>query len=120
LRGSFVVGAKSGTGDDKAGQAAARPARAVLPAMIGPLLRLIAVPAMARTVRASAADAATRAGFGLAAALAGAAGLFCFSRSSLTVLERNMDPAEAWAVIGGFYSIAGGILYFAATRRKRG
>ena len=56
---------------------------------------------MARSVRASAADAATRAGFGLAAGLAGAVGLFCFSRSSLTLLERNMDPAEAWAVLGG-------------------
>jgi hypothetical protein len=88
--------------------------------MIGPLLKLLAVPAMARTVRASAADAATRAGFGLAAGLAGAVGLFCFSRSSLTILERNMDPAEAWAVLGSFYSVAGGILYFAATRRRRG
>jgi hypothetical protein len=31
-----------------------------------------------------------------------------------------MDPAEAWAILGGFYSVAGGILYFAATRRRRG
>jgi hypothetical protein len=88
--------------------------------MIAPLLKLMAVPAMARTVRASAAEAATRAGFGLAAGLAGAVGLFCFSRSSLTILERNMDPAGAWAVLGGFSSIAGGILYFAGTRRRRG
>jgi hypothetical protein len=92
----------------------------MLPAVIGPLLKLMAVPAMARSVRASAAEAATRAGFGLAAGLAGAVGLFCFSRSCLTVLERNMDPAEAWAILGGFYSVVGGILYFAATRRRRG
>ncbi len=88
--------------------------------MIGPLLKLMTLPAMARSVRASAADAATRAGVGLAAGLAGVAGLFCFSRSSLTILERNMDPAEAWAILGGIYSVAGGILYFAATRRRRG
>lgn len=88
--------------------------------MIGPLLKLMAVPAMARAARASAADAATRAGFGVAAALAGAVGLFCFSRSSLTLLERTLDPAEAWAVLGGFYSAAGGILYLAAARRRRG
>jgi hypothetical protein len=88
--------------------------------MIGPVLKLLAVPAMAHTVRASAANAATRAGFGLAAGLAGAVGLFCLSRSSLTVLERNMDPAGAWAVLGGFYSVAGGILYFTGTRRRRG
>ena len=120
MRGSFVVGAKPKTGQAKIDPVTARPERAALPAMIGPLLKLMAVPAMARTVRASAADAATRAGFGIAAGLAGAVGLFCFSRSSLTVLERNMDPAEAWAVLGGFYSVAGGILYFAATKWRRG
>ena len=120
MRGSFVVGAKPKTGQAKIGQVTAPPKRAVLPEMIGPLLKFMAVPAMARSVRASAADAATRAGFGLAAGLAGAVGLFCFSRSSLTLLERNMDPAEAWAVLGGFYSLAGGILYFAATKRRRG
>jgi len=120
LRGSFVVGAKPKTGQAKIDPVTARPERAVLPAMIGPLLKILAVPAMARTVRASAAEAATRAGLGLAAGLAGAIGLFCFSRSSLTVLERNMDPAEAWAVLGGFYSVVGGILYFAAAKRRRG
>ncbi len=87
--------------------------------MIGPLLKIMALPAMARSMRASAADAATRAGLGLAAGIAGAIGLFCFTRSSLTVLERHLDPAEAWAAIGGFYSVVGGILYFAATRRRR-
>jgi len=59
LRGSFVVGAKAKTGQAESSQAAARPKRAaLLPAMIGPLLKLMAVPAMAQTVRASAADAA--------------------------------------------------------------
>lgn len=88
--------------------------------MIAPLLKLVALPAMARSVRASAADAATRAGFGLAAGLAGAVGLFCFSRSSLTLMERHIDPAEAWAVLGSAYGVLGGALYFAATRRRRG
>lgn len=87
--------------------------------MIGPLLKLMAVPAMARSVKASATEAATRAGLTAAAGLAGVVGLFCFSRSSLTVLERNMDPAEAWAILGGFYSLAGGLLYYAATKRRR-
>ena len=31
-----------------------------------------------------------------------------------------MDPAEAWAIVGGCYGVAGGGLYFAATRRRRG
>jgi hypothetical protein len=88
--------------------------------MIGPLLKLAALPAMARVAKRQAADGAARAGLGALAALSGAVGLFCFSRSSLTLLERNMDPAEAWAVLGGFYGVLGGVFYLAATRRRRG
>lgn len=87
--------------------------------MIGPLLKVMALPAMARSAKASVADGAVRTGFGLLAALSGAVGIFCFSRSSLTVLERHMDPAEAWAVLGSVYSVVGGIFYLAATRRRR-
>lgn len=88
--------------------------------MMEAVLRLIALPTMARSMRASASEAARRGGLRLAAALAGAVGLFCFSRSSLAVLERHMDPAEAWAVLGGFYSIAGAVLYFAASKKRPG
>jgi hypothetical protein len=87
--------------------------------MIAPLLKIAAVPAMARAARASAADAAARAGLMAGAGLAGAIGLFCVSRASLTIMERHMDPAEAWAVLGGFYGVLGGALYFAATKRRR-
>jgi hypothetical protein len=93
----------------------------MLPAMIGPLLKLAAVPAMARAAKASAAETAMRAGFGILAALSAAVGLFCFSRASLTVMERHIDPAEAWAVLGSFYGLLGGALYyFAAAKRRRG
>ena len=92
----------------------------MLPAMIGPLLKLAALPAMARVAKQSAAEVAMRAAFGTLAALSAAVGLFCFSRSSLTLMERHMDPAEAWAVLGGFYGVLGGVSYFAATRRRRG
>jgi copper homeostasis protein CutC len=88
--------------------------------MIESLVKLVALPAMARSVRASARDAATRSAFGVAAVLAGAAGLFCFTRSSLVLMERHMDPAEAWALLGVVYGALGGALYFAATRRRRG
>jgi len=46
--------------------------------------------------------------------------LFCFSRASLMVLERHMDPAEAWALLGGVYAGVAGVLYFYATNRRRG
>ena len=89
--------------------------------MIGPLLKLAALPAMARVAKHSAAEVAMRAAFGTLAALSAAVGLFCFSRSSLTLMERHMDPAEAWAVLGSVYGMLGGVLYyFAATKRRRG
>ncbi|HSI01440.1 MAG TPA: hypothetical protein VLA02_12630 [Reyranella sp.] len=87
--------------------------------MIGPLLKLATLPAMARVAKKSAAETATRAGVIALAGLSGAVGLFCFSRASLTVMERYMDPAEAWAVLGGIYGVLGGVLYFAATKRRR-
>ena len=88
--------------------------------MIDSLVKLVALPAMVRTVRASARDAAARSAFGVAAVVAGLAGLFCFTRASLVVMERHIDPAEAWAVLGVVYGALGGVLYFAATRRRRG
>lgn len=88
--------------------------------LIQGLVRILALPAMARAARASAADAAQRVALGTAAGLAGLVGLFCFTNASLTLLERRLDPAEAWSLVGGFYAVIGGLLYFAATRRRRG
>ncbi|HYD04179.1 MAG TPA: phage holin family protein [Reyranella sp.] len=88
--------------------------------MIAQFLRLAALPAMARELRDSAADAATRAGLVAAAGVVGAIGLLCLSYAGLTLLQREMDPAAAWAIVGGVYAAAGGGLYFAATRRRRG
>ena len=88
--------------------------------LIDQLLRLAALPARARELRASATQTATRAGLGMAAGVAALVGLFCFSFASLTLLERHIDPAGAWALLGGVYAGVAGGLYFAATRRRRG
>jgi hypothetical protein len=112
LRGTFVVGT-----DRKVSRSRARSGAQPL---IAGLIRLAALPAMARAARASAADTAQRAALAAAAGLAGLVGLFCFTHASLTLLEQHMDAAEAWSVVGGFYAAIGGLLYFAATRRRRG
>jgi glycine/D-amino acid oxidase-like deaminating enzyme len=88
--------------------------------MIAPLLRLAAATAAGRAVREAAADATTRLMLVLGAGVAGAAAAFCLSRAAVTLLERHMDPAEAWAVLGGFYGVLGGVSYLAGTRRRRG
>jgi hypothetical protein len=87
--------------------------------MIAPLLRLVATTAAGRAVRDAAADATNRLMLILGAAVGGAVALFCLSRAAVTLLERHMDPAEAWAVMGGFYGVMGGVFYLAATRRRR-
>jgi hypothetical protein len=115
LRGTFVVGSP----DRKVSRAKAKPASRGLP-LIESLIRLAALPAMARGLRATAADAAARAGMAVGAGIAGGIGVLCLSYAGLTLLQREMDPAAAWAIVGGCYAAAGGGLYFAATRRRRG
>jgi hypothetical protein len=87
--------------------------------MIGPLLRLVVVSATARTVRHAAADVARRMALILGAVLAGAVGMLCFTFAGFTILQHHIDPAAAWGIVGGFYAVAGLVLYLAATRRRR-
>ncbi len=88
--------------------------------MIAPLLRLAAASAAARTMRNAAGDIALRLALTLGAVIAGAIGVMCFSYAGLTILQRHLDPAEAWGIMGGLYAVAGLGLYLAATRRRRG
>jgi len=87
--------------------------------MIAPLLRLAATTMAGRAMRDVATDATNRLMLVLGAALGGAVAVFCLSRAAVTLLERHMDPAEAWAVLGCFYGVIGGVFYLAATRRRR-
>ncbi|WIM12715.1 hypothetical protein [Enhydrobacter sp.] len=87
--------------------------------MIGPLLRLATSAIAARNLRDAATDALTRALFVVAAFAGGVFALVCFTQAAFAVLEREVDPAGAWAIIGGFYALLGVALYFAATRRRR-
>lgn len=89
-------------------------------AIIAPLLRLAVASAAVRTMRDAAVDVALRLMLILSAAIAGAIGVLCFSYAGLTILQRHLDPAEAWGIMGGLYAVAGVGLYLAATRRRRG
>lgn len=87
--------------------------------IVAPLLRIAAATTAGKLLKDAAADATQRLVLTLGAGVAGVIGVFCFSRAALTLLERHMDPAEAWAVVGSFYGVLGGLFYFAATRRRR-
>ena len=87
-------------------------------AMIAPLLRLAIASAAARTMRMAIADVALRLALTLAAFLAGAVGVLCFTYAGLSILERHIDPAAAWGIVGGIYAVVGVALYLAATRRR--
>jgi hypothetical protein len=88
--------------------------------LIAPLLRLAVASAAARTMRNAAGDLALRLALTLGAILAGAIGVLCFSYAGLTILQRHLDPAGAWGIMGGLYAVVGLVLYLAATRRRRG
>lgn len=87
--------------------------------MIGPLLRVAASAAAARTLRSAAHDAATRAMMAVGAALAVGVGAVCLTCSAYILLARSLDPAAAWGVLGVFWGLAG-LLYFAVASRRRG
>ena len=87
--------------------------------MIGPLLRVAASAAAARSLRTAAHDAATRAMLAMGAAIAVGVGALCLTCAAFVLLERNLDPAAAWAILGAFWGLAG-LIYFAAAKRRRG
>jgi hypothetical protein len=88
--------------------------------LIAPLLRLAVASAAARTLRNAAAEVALRLMLTLGAVLAAAIGVLCFSYAGLTLLERQLDPAAAWAIMGGLSAVASLAFYLVATRRRRG
>ena len=87
--------------------------------MIGPLLRVAASAAAARTLRVAAHDAATRALMTVGAGIAVAVGAVCLTCSAFILLARSLDNAAAWAILGAFWGLVG-LVYFAAARRRRG
>ena len=87
--------------------------------MIGPLLRVAAGAAAARSLRVAVHDAATRVVLTLGAAAAVAVGAAFFTGATFILLERQLDAAAACAVVGAFWGITG-LLYFVVARRRRG
>jgi hypothetical protein len=87
--------------------------------MIGPLLRVAASAAAARSLRTAARDVATRAMLTMGAALAIGVGMVCLTCAAYILLARNLDPAAAWGILGAFWGLAG-LLYFAVASRRRG
>jgi hypothetical protein len=80
-------------------------------------LRVALQAAAAPSLRHSAQDAAMRLLLALGAATALAVGAACLSVAALIVLERQLDAAAAWAIVGLFWGAAG-LVYFAAARRR--
>jgi hypothetical protein len=87
--------------------------------VIGPLLRVAASAAAARSLRVAAHDAASRALLTVGAGAAIAVGAACLTGAAFVVLARNVDPAGAWAIVGAFWGVVG-LVYFAVASRRRG
>jgi MYXO-CTERM domain-containing protein len=86
--------------------------------MIGPLLRAAASSAAARSLRTAAQDAVSRALLTVGAALAVAVGAIFLTFSALSLLESQLNPAGASAIVGAFWGLLG-LGYFVANRRRR-
>ena len=86
--------------------------------MIGPLLRVAASAAAARSLRSTAQHALNRALLTVGAALAIGVSVICLSFSAYALIERQLDPASASAIVGAFWGLLG-LGYFVAARRRR-
>jgi len=86
--------------------------------VIGPLLRVVASTAAARSLRVAAREAATNSLLMLGAGVALAVSALCLSCAAFVVIDRNIDRASAWAIVGAFWGLVG-LLYFVATSRRR-
>jgi hypothetical protein len=86
--------------------------------MIGPLLRVAAQAAAARSLRSAAQDAANRVLLTMAAAIALAVAAVCLSAAGFVLIERHLDTASAWAIVGAFWGSMG-VVYFAIASRRR-
>jgi MYXO-CTERM domain-containing protein len=54
----------------------------------------------------------------LGAGAAIAVGAVCLTCSAFVLLERNIDAAGAWAIVGAFWGLVG-LVYFAVASRRR-
>jgi MYXO-CTERM domain-containing protein len=54
----------------------------------------------------------------LGAGAAIAVGAVCLTCSAFVLLERNIDAAGAWAIVGAFWGLVG-LAYFAVASRRR-
>ncbi len=86
--------------------------------MIGPLLRVAATTAAARSLRTTAQDTLNRVLLTVGAALALGVSAICLSFSAYALIERQLDPASASAIVGAFWGSLG-LGYFVANRRRR-
>jgi hypothetical protein len=89
-----------------------------MPGVIAPLLRVALQATAARSLRHAAHDTAIRLLLTLAAAAAVAASAVCLTAAAIILLERQLDAAAAWAIVGAFWGAAG-LIYFVAVRRRR-
>lgn len=74
----------------------------------------------ARSLKHAAREAASRIFLTMGAGIAVAVGAVCLTCAAFVLLEQTIDAASAWAIVGAFWAGLGGVLYFAATRRRRG
>jgi MYXO-CTERM domain-containing protein len=86
--------------------------------MIGPLLRVAASAAAARSLRSAANDAMNRALLTMGAALSVVIGAVFLTASAWSLIESRLDPASASGILGTFWALLG-LGYFIAMRRRR-
>ena len=88
-------------------------------AALGSALRVAATAAAAGSLRRATDEAKRQFFLMMALGMMAAAGVVCLSAAAFIVLRDQLGAAEAWLLVGIFYLMAAGAVYFIGQNRSR-
>ena len=88
------------------------------PTVLGSVLRAAATRVAAGSLRRVADEAQRQMLFLMLVGISGAVGVLSLSAAAFIVLREQLGAAEAWLLVGVFYSLVAVAVYFLSQRRR--
>jgi hypothetical protein len=88
------------------------------PTILGSVLRIAATRAAAGSLRRVADEAQKQMLLVILVGVSGAVGVLSLSAAAFIVLREQLGAAEAWLLVGVFYSVVAVAVYFLSQKRR--